>query len=67
MKNLFDENIGTFIGGMIGLIIAILILTINIWKTLLIVIFVLVGSFFGSKPEVRQDVVLFFTNIFKRK
>ncbi len=47
MKELIFKHKGAFVGGLIGLIVAMLILTIGFWKTLLILLMLAVGVVIG--------------------
>jgi len=63
MKAFFERYIGGFIGAGIGLIAAVLLLTIGFLKTLFILIFMLIGFIVGFKPA-RQAMVASFKKIF---
>ena len=60
------ENKGLFIGMCIGLLVAILFLTIGFWATLLIFVCVGVGAYLGSHPQVRESISDWFTSLFKK-
>lgn len=62
----YDANKGLFWGILIGLIIAVLFLTIGFWRTLLIVVCVGIGAFLGSRPDIRESISDFFLGIFKK-
>ena len=64
--NWIRENKGLFIGMCIGLTIAILFLTIGFWATLLVLVCVGVGAFFGANPQARERVSDWFTSLFKK-
>lgn len=49
----FKNNKGLVIGMAIGLIVGILILTINFWRTLLLAVCIGIGAIFG-KPSIRE-------------
>lgn len=64
--NWIRENKGLFIGMCIGLAIAILFLTIGFWATLLILVCVGVGAFFGANPQARESISGWFSSLFKK-
>lgn len=47
MRDLFFKHKGAFIGGLIGLIIALLILIIGFWKALAVLLFIGMGVIIG--------------------
>lgn len=49
MKLLFFQYQYMIIGGLIGLIIAILLITVGFFKTLLVLILTILGSYIGYK------------------
>ena len=61
------NNKGLFWGMVIGLLVAILFLTIGFWATLLIAICVGIGAFLGKRPDVRENIGNFFSNLFSKK
>ncbi len=61
------ENKGLFIGMCIGLLVAILFLTIGFWATLLIFVCVGVGAYLGSHPQVRKSISDWFTSLFRKQ
>jgi len=65
-RNWVQENKGLFIGMCIGLLVAILFLTIGFWATLLIFACVGVGAYLGSHPQARERIRGWFTSIFSR-
>ncbi|MEA4853594.1 MAG: DUF2273 domain-containing protein [Christensenella sp.] len=62
-----ENNKGLFWGIVIGLVVAILFLTIGFWATLLIAICVGVGAFLGSRPDIRAAISDWFFNLFQKK
>lgn len=54
MKEFLIKNFGGVVGGLIGLIFAVLLVTIGFWKTLVILIFVAIGAFLGSNKSIRR-------------
>lgn len=61
--NVFSKNQGKIIGSLIGLILAILILIIGFFRTLVIVIFVFTGYYIGKKIDNKEDLVEFLDRI----
>lgn len=60
----YAQNKGLFWGMLIGLIVAILFMTIGFGYTLLIAVCVGVGAFFGARPDIRKAIGAYFTNLF---
>ena len=54
---IFKQNSGKIIGSLIGLILAIFILIIGLFKTLFIVLLTVGGYFIGSKVEKGEDIL----------
>lgn len=50
--------------GFIGLILAVLILTIGLWSTIVIAVFVLVGAMVGQIRDGENGIVNFFRRLF---
>lgn len=63
----YSENSGLFWGIVIGLLVAILFLTIGFWATLLIAICVGVGAFLGLRTDVRLMIREWFLGLFTKK
>ena len=53
----FEKNSGKIIGSLIGLILAIFILTIGFFKTLFIASFIILGLFIGDKLDKRESLL----------
>ena len=60
------EHLSLFIGGTIGLIVGILMLTIGFWATLLLVITTSLGALLIGKQDVRDTVRAWTIGIFRR-
>ena len=63
IKNIFSEiilwiseNKGRFIGGLIGFIVSILVLTIGFLKTFFIFFCVIIGCILGSMSLTKRDI-----------
>ena len=54
---------GLMIGIGMGLLVGILILTINFWRTLLLAVCVGVGAFFGSQSRLKDKFLAFLDKI----
>ena len=65
LKEFFENHKSAIIGGFVGLVIAILFLTIGFFATLLIVVLVLLGAVLG-KQEFRLKVKAFFIAGYRR-
>lgn len=53
--------------GFIGLVLAILILTIGLWSTIVIAVFVVVGAMIGQIRDGDNGIVNFFSRFFSRR
>ena len=63
----YGENSGLFWGIIIGLLVAILFLTIGFWATILIALCVGVGAFLGSRPDIRLMIKECFMGLFTKR
>ena len=50
--------------GFVGLVLAILILTIGLWSTIVIAVFVVVGAMIGQIRDGENGIVNFFSRLF---
>lgn len=53
--------------GFVGLVLAVLILTIGLWSTIVIAVFVLVGALLGQIRDGDNGIVNFFGRLFDRR
>lgn len=53
--------------GFVGLVLAILILTIGLWSTIVIAVFVVVGAMIGQIRDGDNGIVNFFSRLFSRR
>lgn len=53
--------------GFVGLVLAVLILTIGLWSTIVIAVFVLVGALLGQIRDGDNGIVNFFSRLFDRR
>lgn len=53
--------------GFVGLVLAVLILTIGLWDTIVIAIFVCVGAMIGQIRDGDNGIVNFFSRLFSRR
>lgn len=60
---IFENNSGKIIGSLIGLILAIFILILGLFKTLLIVILTGIGFFIGYKMDRGESVIEFLKKL----
>lgn len=67
LRDIYTQHKGMVWGAGLGLLLAILVMSINIWRTLLLIIFigagVLIGSRFDRGNQSNDD---FFSRFFKR-
>lgn len=54
---IFQNNSGKIIGSLIGLILAISIFTIGLFKTLFMGLLVMLGFFIGDKIDKKEDLL----------
>lgn len=54
----------TAIGALVGFIVAVLILTVGLWATIVIAVFVLVGALIGQIRDGDNSIVNFFGRLF---
>ncbi|WP_425448596.1 DUF2273 domain-containing protein [Dethiothermospora halolimnae] len=57
IMEIFGNNYGKFIGGLVGFIIGISVLIIGFFKVLFICICIILGGYFGSKIDSRESLV----------
>ena len=57
----------TALGAVIGFIVAVLILTVGLWSTIVIGIFVLIGALIGQIRDGDNGIVNFFGRLFSGK
>ena len=61
-----NKNKGKFIGGVLGFVISILIISIGLFKTLFIVMCTIIGYILGSYDigveDVKRAIMKFFSN-----
>ena len=53
----YKENAGAVLGSTVGLLTSVSILTIGLFKTLFIVIFVLMGYYIGKRMSYDKDYI----------
>lgn len=66
LSEFYKNHKGAINGCILGLIIAIFLLTLGFFKTLLIAICVGAGVFFGTNPGVREKIKIVFISLFER-
>lgn len=62
---IFEENSGKIIGSLIGLILAIFILKIGLFKTLFIVTFIIGGYLIGDRLDKKENISQFMNRILR--
>ena len=62
---IFEKNSGKIIGSLIGLILAIFILKIGLFKTLFIVAFIIVGYFIGDRVDKKESLLQLINKILR--
>lgn len=63
LLNIFSKNQGKVIGSAAGLILAVLILVIGFFRTIVIIMFVLFGYYIGQKIDNKEDLSEFLDRI----
>jgi uncharacterized membrane protein len=65
IKRIIQEN-KRFFGLILGLVVGILIVTINLWRTLLIVVCAWLGWYLSGKNDVKDKIYKLAERIFTR-
>lgn len=66
LLNWINRNLGKFIGLLAGLIFGILILLIGILKTIVILVFALIGFYLGHLWDGGRSIQGIFKNIYRK-
>ncbi len=61
-----DNHPGKLIGTSLGFILGLLILILGIWRTLVLVLFVVVGFMLGKRQDENQSITTWLERNFKR-
>ncbi len=64
IEEFLARNRSAITGGLIGLIVFLLFVGLGFFKTLLLVAFVVVGVYFGSKRENWERFLRYISNLF---
>ena len=64
LEDTFPGNVNAVIFAVLGLIVALLLFVIGIWRTLVLVILVAMGVAFGQYLDGDPKIVRFFTTLF---
>ncbi|HHW70057.1 MAG TPA: DUF2273 domain-containing protein [Clostridiales bacterium] len=67
IKLYIKNNLGKVIGILIGLIFGVLVLSIGFWRSILLIIFICLGWWIGSKVDSGKDFNSIFDKIHKDK
>jgi uncharacterized membrane protein len=71
LENLFyrfiRENWGKLLGGLAGLLMALVLVFLGFWKGILIIILVMAGIYIGGKIEKKEIVQDFLNRLFDRE
>lgn len=67
IKSFVKTNQGKVIGGALGLFVAILVLTINFWRTLLLFLLIGAGVYLGSRIDCGKNFNEFIDRLFQSK
>lgn len=59
------KNKNIILGALVGFVIAILLITIGFWQTILVFIFVAAGAIIGGFPVIRKKIAEFFRKLFE--
>lgn len=52
---LLDEHPGKVLGAVIGFILGLIVVVLGFWRTLVIALFVAVGTYLGSRQDEHKD------------
>lgn len=63
---LWAAHKGKIVGGVCGFILAVLMLVIGFWKTMLILLLVSLGATIGSQVDDREQLLRWLDRILKR-
>ncbi|WP_082420173.1 DUF2273 domain-containing protein [Lagierella massiliensis] len=66
IKNFFKFHWNEFKYGLTGLIIAILFLTLGFWRTILIILLVLLGKMIGQVKDNNPRILFFLRRMFNK-
>ena len=61
-----QENRGKVLGGLLGLIIAVLFAIFGFWKGVLIILCIIIGVFIGAMAERNDNMQAFFYRFWRR-
>ena len=64
IEEFVTRNRGAIVGGLIGLVVFLMFVGLGFFKTLLLVAFVVIGVYFGSKRENWERFLRYITNLF---
>ena len=62
-NHLLNEHRGRIVGGLIGLITALIFVIFGFWQGLFIIFLVLAGTFLGSRVELRSEFKNFLSGL----
>lgn len=65
--DLVNENPGKTVGAFSGLVLGILILTFGFWKTIVIILFVILGILVGKMIDDGDSFIDGIKNLFRRR
>jgi uncharacterized membrane protein len=65
IKEWINSNPGTALGIIIGLILGIMLFTLGIFKTILLLLFMLIGYWLGRNKDKKSSVMEQITKIFR--
>lgn len=66
LLKVLNENVGKVVGGLLGLLIALIIIVFGFWKGVFTILCILAGIFIGARAEKHEGVRSFFERIFRR-
>jgi len=61
----FDEHPGKLIGTTLGFILGLLMVTLGFWKTLALVLFVVVGFVLGKRQDENRSIMSWLDRFFR--
>lgn len=67
ISDFVNENPGKSVGAVSGLILGVLILTFGFWKTIVILLFIILGFIIGKMIDDGDSGIEAIKNIFRRR
>lgn len=66
-NDFISNHSGKIIGGLLGLVMALLFVIFGFWQGLFIIIFVLAGVYFGGHREIRKEMLQILNRLWRSR